>query len=65
MDTIITETRIVKDYRKRNEYIKNYQRNRYNTDEEFRLMKLAKVKRYAQQKKERLKFLENQYKEIC
>jgi hypothetical protein len=65
MDTIITETPIVKDYRKRNEYIKNYQRNRYNTDEKFRLMKLAKVKKYAQQKKERLLFLENQYKEIC
>lgn len=58
--TIITQ----KNYRHRNEYIREYQRNRYKTDEEFRLMKIQKVKESAKRRRDRLLFLENKYKEI-
>lgn len=60
VETIITQ----KNYRHRNEYIRDYQRNRYKTDEAFRLMKIKKVKESTQRKKERLLYLENKYKEI-
>lgn len=58
--TIITQ----KNYRHRNEYIREYQRNRYKTDEEFRLMKIQKVKESTKRRRDRLLFLENKYKEI-
>jgi hypothetical protein len=60
VETIITK----KNYRHRNEYIRNYQRNRYKNDEAFRLMKIQSVKKCQEKQKERLLFLENKYKEI-
>jgi len=53
-----------KNYRNRNEYIRNYQRNKYHANEEFRQMKIEKAKANYFLKKERLLFLENSYKEI-
>jgi hypothetical protein len=60
VETIITK----KNYRHRNEYIRDYQRNRYKNDEVFRLMKIKKVKESTQRRKDRLLYLENKYKEI-
>jgi hypothetical protein len=60
VETIITH----KNYRHRNEYIRDYQRNRYKNDEAFRLMKIKKVKESTQRRKDRLLYLENKYKEI-
>lgn len=60
VETIITQ----KNYRQRNEYIREYQRNRYKNDEEFRLMKIQKVKESAKRRRDRLLYLENKYKEI-
>jgi hypothetical protein len=59
-ETIITK----KNYRNRNEYIRNYQRNRYHTNEAFRLMKIDCAKKCYNKQKERLRILENKYKEI-
>lgn len=59
-ETIITK----KNYRNRNEYIRNYQKNRYHTNEAFRLMKIDCAKNCYNKKKERLRILENKYKEI-
>jgi len=60
-ETIITQP---KNYRNRNEYIRNYQRNRYHTNEEFRLKKIESVKKCYEKQKEWLRILENKYKEI-